>query len=74
MISQPCGGTSASLLHAAGRIYIQDEDGSGIVLRPGRAFEKLAENELDERTLASYAVGDGALFIRAEGGLYKIGG
>jgi outer membrane protein assembly factor BamB len=67
------GGTSASLLHAEGRIYIQDEDGTGVVLRPGKTFEKLAENELDERTLASYAVGDGALFIRTEGGLYRIG-
>jgi outer membrane protein assembly factor BamB len=69
-----CGATSASILHADGRIYLQDEDGSGVVLRPGRTFEKLAESSLDERTLASYAVGDGALFIRTEGGLYRIGG
>jgi outer membrane protein assembly factor BamB len=67
-----CGGTSASLLHAGGRIYVQDEEGTGVVLRPGKTFEKLAENALDERTLASYAAGDGALFIRTEGGLYRI--
>jgi hypothetical protein len=35
---------------------------------------KLAESALGEKSLASYAVTDGALFIRSEKNLYRIGG
>src|SRR5439155_9192328 len=58
---------SASPIHANGRIYFQSEDGVGVVLKAGKTFERLARNELGERSLASYAVGDGALFIRTAG-------
>jgi outer membrane protein assembly factor BamB len=66
------GSYSASPLYADGRIYIQDEQGLGVVIKPGRKFQKLASNPLGERTLASYAIGDGALFIRGEEHLYRI--
>jgi outer membrane protein assembly factor BamB len=66
------GEYSASPVFADGRIYIQDEQGLGVVIKPGRKFQKLASNPLGERTLASYAVGDGALFIRGEEHLYRI--
>lgn len=66
------GNYSASPIHAGGRIYFQNEEGTGVVLKAGREFEKLASNALGERTLASYAVGDGALFIRADKHLYKV--
>ncbi len=66
------GGTfSASPLYADGEIYFQSEQGTGIILKAGREFQKLATNSLDERTLASYAAADGALFIRTEKHLYK---
>lgn len=68
-----CGQSSASPVFADGRIYLLDEQGLGVVLAPGKAFRKLAENPLGERTLASYAVTDGALFIRSEENLYRIG-
>jgi len=68
------GAHSASPLAAGGRIYFQDEGGTGTVLRAGRRFEVLARNELGERTLASYAVADGALFIRTARHLYRIQG
>jgi outer membrane protein assembly factor BamB len=68
------GNYSASPVHAAGRIYFQNEEGTGVVVKAGREFEKLASNALGERTLASYAVGDGALFIRADQHLYKVTG
>lgn len=68
------GNYSASPLLADGKIYLQNETGTGVVLKPGKAFEKLAENPLGEKTLASYAVTDGALFIRTEKHLYRIGG
>lgn len=68
-----CGQSSASPVYADGRIYLLDEQGLGVVIQPGRTFQKLAENPLGERTLASYAVQDGALFIRSEENLFRIG-
>ena len=72
--SERAGGNySASPLFADGKIWLQNETGTGVVLKPGKTFEKLAENALGEKTLASYAVTDGALFIRTETSLYRIG-
>lgn len=67
------GDFSSSILHADGRLYFQNEAGVGTVVKPGRTFEVLSRNDLGERTLASYAVDDGALFIRTAGLLYRIG-
>mgnify|MGYP000384715353 CR=1 FL=1 len=66
------GNYSASPLAADGRIYFQNENGTGTVVRAGRKFVQLAVNRLEERTLASYAVADGALFIRTATQLYRI--
>jgi outer membrane protein assembly factor BamB len=66
------GNYSASPIHAGGRVYFQNEEGTGVVVKAGKEFEKLASNPLNERTLASYAVGVGALFIRGEKHLYKV--
>lgn len=68
-----CGQSSASPVFADGRIYLLDEQGLGVVLAPGKEFKKLAENPLGERTLASYAVTDGTLFVRSEEHLFRIG-
>jgi len=68
------GNYSASPIYANGRIYFQNEEGTGVVVKAGREFEKLASNALGERTLASYAASDRALFIRAEQHLYKVVG
>src|SRR5204862_940601 len=67
------GNYSASPLLADGRIYLQNEEGIGVVLAPGKTFHELARNSLGERTLASYAVTDSALFIRGEAHLYRVG-
>ncbi len=67
------GDFSASPVFADGRLYFQNETGTGYVVKPGPAFELLAKNELGERTLASYAVDDGTLFIRGEKHLFRIG-
>ena len=67
------GNYSASPLFADGRIYLQNEEGIGVVLAPGKTFHELARNSLGERTLASYAVTDGAIFIRTETHLYRVG-
>jgi outer membrane protein assembly factor BamB len=66
------GNFSASPVAAEGRIYFQNESGVGYVLKAGKTYELLATNDLGERSLASYAVEDHALFIRSESHLWKI--
>lgn len=66
------GNFSASPIAAEGRIYFQSETGVGYVVKAGRQFELLARNDLGERTLASYAVCNGALFIRSQQHLWRI--
>ena len=68
------GNYSASPLYANGRVYFQDENGECIVVAASSTYQELARNQLveDERTFASYAVSDGALFIRSEHHLFRI--
>jgi outer membrane protein assembly factor BamB len=66
------GNYSASPIAAEGRIYFQNESGTGTVIRASREFTKLATNKLEERTLASYGVAENSLFIRTAGHLYRI--
>ena len=66
------GNYSASPLAAEGRIYFQNEEGIGVVVKAGKEFQKLSSNDLGERSLASYAVADDAFFIRTEGHLFKV--
>lgn len=68
------GNHSASPIAGDGKVYFQSEEGVGIVLKAGTKFEVLARNRLEETTMASYAVGGGALFIRTDKHLYRIGG
>ncbi len=67
------GDFSSSPIYADGKIYFQNETGEGFVVKPGKTFEILAKNNLGERSLASSAVADGALFIRTESNLWRIG-
>ena len=70
---QRVGGTfSASPLHAAGRIYLFDEDGKTTVLEAGREFKVLAENQLDNGFMASPAVVGEALILRTKTDLYRV--
>jgi outer membrane protein assembly factor BamB len=67
-------GTSASPLYADGKIYIQDELGSGYVLKPNSAsLELLAQNDLGDKSLASPAVWKNNLLIRTQSALWCIG-
>jgi outer membrane protein assembly factor BamB len=66
------GNYSASPLHADGRICFQTEDGVTYVVRTAKKFELLAENRLEEKTLASFAAADGAIHLRTESHLYRI--
>jgi outer membrane protein assembly factor BamB len=66
------GNYSASLVYADGKIFLQSEEGPALVVKPGRQFVQLGDGGFKERTLASYAVGDSALFIRTEKNLYRV--
>ena len=68
------GGYSASPIYAEGRVYFQNGEGVGTVVRPGKSFDKIAENDIGESGLSSYGVGDGALFIRTDTQLFRIDG
>lgn len=65
--------TSASPLYADGKIYIQDEMGTGYVLKAGRRLELLSTNRLGDKSLASYAVLGRQLLIRTQKTLYCVG-
>lgn len=67
------GGFSASPICVEGRLYFQNEEGVGTVLKAGKTFEVLAKNDLGERTLASPAVTDGAIFLRSKSQLWRLG-
>ncbi|MFQ5734512.1 MAG: PQQ-binding-like beta-propeller repeat protein [Planctomycetaceae bacterium] len=66
------GKYSSSPVFADGKIYFQSEQGDATVISAGTTFRRLAKNAMKERTLASYAVADGALFIRTATKLYRI--
>lgn len=68
------GEYSASPVYAEGRIWLFSEDGRTTVLRPGRVFEKLRENRLDEGFLASPAIAGKAFYLRTRTHLYRIEG
>jgi outer membrane protein assembly factor BamB len=66
------GNYTASPVAADGRIFFQNQAGVGTVVEAGPRFVVLATNDLAEPTLASYAVGEGALLIRTAAHLYRI--
>lgn len=66
------GRYASSPIYADGRLYFFNQDGETAVLQPGREFELLATNTLDDGFMASPAVSDGALFLRTKSHLYRI--
>ena len=63
----------ASLVGAAGRIYVVDHNGTTVVLRLGARLEILSTNRLDDSFSASPAILGDELFLRGERSLYCIG-
>ncbi len=73
LLRQRLGGNyAASPLYAGGRIYFFNRDGVTHVIKPGRKFELISENQLDGSIMASAAVVDGSLFVRTDEALYRI--
>ncbi len=66
------GNFSSSPLFADGRIYVGNRDGATFVIKPGKAYELLATNQLDGRIFATPAAVDRALYLRTDTALYKL--
>jgi outer membrane protein assembly factor BamB len=66
------GKDAASPLYADGRLYFFSQQGTTTVLKPGRTFEVLATNTLEDGFMASPAVSGKAFFLRTRTHLYRI--
>ena len=67
------GGYSASPVYAGGHLYFHNGNGITTVVKPGKTFFKVAENQLGEFGLSSFAVVSDGFVIRTEGHLIRIG-
>ena len=65
------GAYSASPIHYEGKIYLTNETGQGKVLAASKEFKEISKSDLKERTFATFAAVEGALFIRTEKHLYR---
>jgi len=66
------GEYSASPVYADGKIWLFSEEGKTTAIRPGKKFEVLGENQLDEGFLASPAIVGKAFYLRTRTHLYRI--
>ena len=64
---------SASPVAADGKLYLASEDGDVFVVKAGPKFELLATNPLGKAVMATPAISDGLLIVRAENLVYAIG-
>ena len=67
------GNFAASPVWADGKIYWLSEEGETTVIAAGPRFRRLGTNRLDGTFLASMAVSGGAIFLRSDRYLYRIG-
>lgn len=67
-------GTLASPIAAGGRVYFFGREGKTVVVRPGPAFEPLAENKLEGIVIATPSLAGKSLFVRTDTHLYRIEG
>jgi outer membrane protein assembly factor BamB len=65
-------GFSASPVAADGRLYFTSEEGDVYVVRAGPTFEVLATNRIGEVCMATPAISDGMILIRAKSHVYGI--
>ena len=66
------GGYSASPVYASGHLFFHNGDGTTTVIKPGKNFEKVAENKLNAFGLSSLAVTNDGFIVRTEGHLWRI--
>ena len=58
---------------ADGRVFFLNTEGCCTVVSAAPRFDKLVENQLDDKTIASPAISDGRIYIRGKQFLYCIG-
>jgi outer membrane protein assembly factor BamB len=68
------GSYHASPVAGDGKVYLTSKEGTVYVVRAGREFEVLAQNDLGEGIAAAPAISRGMIFIRGEKHLFCIGG
>jgi outer membrane protein assembly factor BamB len=66
------GTYSASPLHADGKIYCANEEGTTTTIKAGPTFEVLGVSKLDNHTLSSPVAVDNQIFVRTDDYLYCI--
>jgi len=66
-------GFSASPIAADGKIYLPSEDGDIFVIKAGREFEQIAKNPMGENLMATPALSEGTMFVRAREHLIAVG-
>jgi outer membrane protein assembly factor BamB len=66
-------GFSASPVAADGKIYLSNEDGEMLVVSAGETFKHLATNSMGETVMATPALSDGVMYVRAASTLFAIG-
>jgi outer membrane protein assembly factor BamB len=66
-------GYTASPVAADGKLYFLSEEGKCHVIKAGPHFERLAMNPMGEYCMATPAIADGMMFIRAQHHLFGIG-
>ena len=65
---------SASPVGAGDNVYFVADDGVTTVVKVGPKFEAIAKNSLSEEIRASPAISQGAIYLRGERHLYRVGG
>jgi outer membrane protein assembly factor BamB len=62
----------ASPVYADGKVYLTSRKGVITVVKAGKEFAQLAENNMDEDISASPAIADGTIYLRTFEALYAI--
>ena len=66
-------GFSASPVVADGKIYLPSEDGDMFVVKAGAKFELAGTNRIGQPLMATPAISEGMMFVRAQNDLFAIG-
>lgn len=63
---------SASPVAADGKLYLASEDGDVFVVKAGRQYELLSRNVMGQPLMATPALSDGMLIVRAQDSIYAL--
>jgi outer membrane protein assembly factor BamB len=64
---------SASPVAADGKLYLSSEDGDDFVVKAGPQYELLSRNTMGQALMATPALTDGMLVVRAGDAIYALG-